>query len=109
VVHSPDEIEPEAIARVVQNDTKTYFRVDWSSAADAKSVTSKCSTIASCRLSIDEVCVCDVSVTEEQVFFDGDTLSPDYGVEHVAYWGIRPKDNRIYIHFENSQWSHVVH
>ena len=35
IVHSPNGVEMEAISGLVQNDTKTFFRVDWSSATAA--------------------------------------------------------------------------
>ena len=40
IVHSPTGIEPEAISRKVQNETKTFFRVDWN--GNITSVISNC-------------------------------------------------------------------
>jgi uncharacterized protein (DUF1501 family) len=70
IVHAPNKVEAEAVSRSVQNDTKTFFRVDWSSESDADSVLSQCSTISTCSISIDEYCVCDVSLVDSQVFSD---------------------------------------
>jgi uncharacterized protein (DUF1501 family) len=93
IVHSPHDIEPEAIAGLVQNDTKTFFRVDWSSNTAANFVTSKCDSISRCRLSIDDVCVCDVSVSEAQVFFDGREPTPTQVLTSLSIGAFDPKFN----------------
>jgi uncharacterized protein (DUF1501 family) len=74
-VHSPNEIEPQAISRSVQNDTQTFFRVDWSSSSAFKSITSDCTSIPTCSLSIDSICTCNVEVIDQQVYYDGN-VSP---------------------------------
>jgi uncharacterized protein (DUF1501 family) len=74
IVHSYDKLEPDAVMKHVHNDTKTFFRVDWSNDG-FEYVVSNCGSIPSCAFSIDDACVCDVTVEEQQVFFDGDELS----------------------------------
>ena len=76
IVHSFDKTEPDAVMKHVQNDTKTFFRVDWTNEGYA-SIVSSCNNIPSCAMSIDEVCVCDVNVEERQVYYDGDMPSVD--------------------------------
>ncbi|KAI2497375.1 Protein of unknown function (DUF1501) [Fragilaria crotonensis] len=71
IVHSPYDIEPEAISEHVQNNTQTFFRVDWSSDTAPDFITSNCDSISGCDYAIDGVCVCDVTVSESQVFFNG--------------------------------------
>jgi uncharacterized protein (DUF1501 family) len=76
IVHSFDKREPNAVMKHVHNDTKTFFRVDWSSEG-YEFIVSSCNNIPYCTLSIDEVCVCDVTVEEKQVYFDRDRPSAD--------------------------------
>ncbi|KAI2490759.1 Protein of unknown function (DUF1501) [Fragilaria crotonensis] len=71
IVHSPYDIEPEAISGHVQNNTQTFFRVDWSSDTAPDFITSNCDSISGCDYAIDGVCVCDITVSESQVFFNG--------------------------------------
>ena len=75
IVHSPNDVyvneERDSISKLVQNDTQTFFRVDWSSSTAPNDIISSCTSIPSCRLSIDAKCLCDVSVSNTQVFFDG--------------------------------------
>ncbi len=92
-MHSPHDIKPDAIAGLLQNDTKTFFRVDWSSNTAANFVTSKCDSISRCRLSIDDVCVCDVSVSEAQVFFDGRKPTPLQVLTSLSVGAFDPKFN----------------
>ena len=68
IVHSPKDIEPDAISRMVLNETKTFFRVDWN--GNITSVISNCTAVPACRLAIDGACVCDIVVRNEQAFFD---------------------------------------
>ena len=56
------------MASIVQNQTKNFFRVDWS--GDIDTVLSNCTSIPSCRLAVDGECICDVTVKNEQVFYD---------------------------------------
>ena len=74
IVHSPNGLEPQAISQHVQNETKTYFRVDWSSKDAFNTITSDCASIPACAISIDDVCTCDVEVTDHQVYFTGDQM-----------------------------------
>jgi uncharacterized protein (DUF1501 family) len=62
--------------RHVHNDTKTYFRVDWSREGYQALVTG-CDSIPSCNFSTDNICVCDVEVMEEQIYFNGQTPTPE--------------------------------
>jgi uncharacterized protein (DUF1501 family) len=93
IVHSPNGIEPEAIAGLVQNETKTFFRVDWSSDTAADSITSNCNSNRRCRLSIDDVCVCDVSVSDAQGFFDGREPTPAQVLTSLSVGAFDPKLN----------------
>jgi uncharacterized protein (DUF1501 family) len=74
IVHSPTGIEPQAISQRVQNETKTFFRVDWS--GDVNSFISNCQQHSSCSMSIDGYCVCDVTVQNDPVFGSSDTMNP---------------------------------
>jgi Protein of unknown function (DUF1800) len=68
IVHSPNGIDSDAVHGLVNSDTKTLFRVDWSTESDAKSISSRCNQISTCQTSKDNICVSDVLVTESQVF-----------------------------------------
>ena len=81
----------EAISGLVQNDTKTFFRVDWSSATAAASVTSNCNSITGCRLSTDDGCVCEVSVTEQSVFTATSNPSPEVVLATLPIGAFDPK------------------
>jgi uncharacterized protein (DUF1501 family) len=93
IVHSPDGIEPEAISGLVQGETKTFFRIDWSSDTAPVSITSNCTSHSRCRLSIDKACVCDVSVSEAQVFFDGREPTPKQVLTSLSIGAFDPKLN----------------
>jgi uncharacterized protein (DUF1501 family) len=73
IVHSPTGIEHQAISQRVQNETKTFFRVDWT--GDISSFVTSCQQHNSCSISIDGYCVCDVTVQNEQVFRESDTIN----------------------------------
>ena len=75
IVHAPTGIEEVAISRNVARDTKTFFRVDWT--GNIESVISNCSAFAACRLAVDDACLCDVNVKNEQVFFDENLVARD--------------------------------
>ena len=91
IVHSPNNIEPEAISGLVQDNTQTFFRVDWSSDTAPDFITSNCNSISGCRFSIDGVCVCDVSVSESQVFFDGREPTPTQVLTSLSVGAFDPK------------------
>ena len=74
IVHSPTGIETQAISQRVQNETKTFFRVNWS--GNVNSFISNCQQHSSCRMSIDDYCVCDVTVQNDQVFRESDAINP---------------------------------
>jgi uncharacterized protein (DUF1501 family) len=74
IVHSPSGIEPQAISQRVQNETKTFFRVDWS--GDINSFIANCQLHSSCSISIDGYCVCDVTVQNDPVFGESDLINP---------------------------------
>jgi uncharacterized protein (DUF1501 family) len=90
IVHSPRDIEPQAIARHVQNETKTFFRVDWSSESHRKAILTDCKRISSCSISVDDTCVCDVSVKETQVYFEGDRPSRDQVLSSLKIGAFNP-------------------
>jgi len=76
IVHAPApaSFSKTDVNRNVQEDTKTFFRVDWSG-GDITSITDDCDSFTSCSTTIDDRCVCDVSVLEDQVYTDGASLS----------------------------------
>jgi hypothetical protein len=90
IVHSPRDIEPQAIARHIQNETKTFFRVDWSSESHRKAILTDCKRISSCSISVDDTCVCDVSVKETQVYFEGDRPSRDQVLSSLKIGAFNP-------------------
>jgi hypothetical protein len=63
---------------LVREDTKTFFRVDWSDASVVNSIIANCAVRQRLqhRLS-DGMCMCAVAVSETQVFFDGDNPTRD--------------------------------
>ena len=75
IVHSPTGVLPQSVSRKVQNETKTFFRVDWS--GNITSVISNCTAIPACRLALDGACLCNAYVRNEQVFFDDYGLAQD--------------------------------
>jgi uncharacterized protein (DUF1501 family) len=79
IVHSPNDVdvEPAAISQMVQADNaQTFFRVDWSGDA-ITSFVSNCAAVGTCSVAADGKCVCDIDVTDEQVFVDGDSVTRD--------------------------------
>jgi uncharacterized protein (DUF1501 family) len=89
VVHSLSRDEPDAILRHLHNDTKTYFRVDWSGEGYQSLVTS-CDSISSCNFSIDGMCVCDVEVFEEQVYFNGRMPTTEEVLSTLSFGAFNP-------------------
>jgi uncharacterized protein (DUF1501 family) len=90
IVHSAPESEPVSVSRHVQNETKTYFRVDWSGEDSFQSILSNCNSIPACAVTIDEVCVCNMTVEEVQVFFDGDSPTIDDVLKKLTIGSYEP-------------------
>jgi uncharacterized protein (DUF1501 family) len=89
IVHKPAGIEPQRISSHVQNEAKTFFRVDWSS--DSNSIISDCETVDTCSLTADGFCLCDVHVTDEQVFFGEDTPKREEVLNSLHIGAFDPK------------------
>lgn len=70
IVHSATVVERSEIAKMVQEDTKTFFRVEWigNSSNPFSDYDAMCSGLGCTRDAYDNLCLCDVSVTEEPVF-----------------------------------------
>ena len=66
VVHGPSDVADADAASMVQSHTKTFFRVHWD--GDFGQTLGACENLASCSLTEDDMCLCDVSVTDEQAF-----------------------------------------
>ena len=66
IVHKPVNIDDDQVTSFVREHQKTFFRVDWT--GDFTSIVNNCDATKGCALSADSMCVCDVTVTEEQVF-----------------------------------------
>jgi hypothetical protein len=68
IVHAPSGLQNNDVIKHVQDDTKTFFRVDWSADSAGSLLSRDCESIDTCYKSSDGLCVCDVSVSEGQVF-----------------------------------------
>lgn len=75
IVHQPLGLKADAVDSFVREDTKTFFRVDWSNSSIVNSIIADCESVSGCNRTIDEMCMCTVAVSETQVFFDGDNPS----------------------------------
>lgn len=74
IIHKPNGIAPDAISYLVsETDSKTFFRVDWSDKLAAENLITNCQ-VPSCSTTSDGFCMCDVTVTEEQVYLDMNVL-----------------------------------
>ena len=77
IVHQPQGVTAGKIDALVRPDTKTFFRVDWSDASIVSNIIGNCPSVSGCSATIDGMCMCKVSVSETQVFVDGDNPSRD--------------------------------
>lgn len=72
IVHSiPDpEVEHGKVQSSVREDTKTFFRVDWTGPIDSvlANYADKCKDLGCDRDSYDDLCLCPISVMESQAF-----------------------------------------
>lgn len=77
IVHQTDLADLRSIDRMVQQDTKIFFRVDWGGALGVDAFTSDydgtCTMLGCERDSFDDLCLCDVSVSEEAFFSSAPT------------------------------------
>lgn len=71
IVHSSVGVDDSQVAKHVQENTKTFFRLEWNDIAGVENLFVNCEAVGICRKTIDGMCMCDVSVSDEQVFFDG--------------------------------------
>jgi uncharacterized protein (DUF1501 family) len=90
IVHSAERNDPSSVVRHVQNDTKTYFRVEWLGVDSSQSILSNCNSIPTCSVTIDEVCVCNMTVEEEQVFYDGDSPTVNDVLKRLTIGSFEP-------------------
>jgi len=68
IVHSPvdPDITNDKINPLVRNDTQTFFRVEWS--GKVTPLAQICGDLPACQVTLDNMCLCDVDVSETQVF-----------------------------------------
>lgn len=88
IVHSPG-LEQDT-QKLVREDTKTFFRVDWSDTSEVANVISNCGTISGCQVTTDSMCMCEVSVAEEQVFFDSNLPSAKEVLDYLHIGAFNP-------------------
>lgn len=87
-MHAPSGFGSNSIEKRVQEDTKTFFRVDWT--GDFASIIDSCGSIGSCYATVDDMCMCDVTVTDEQVYFDGDTITEEQVLSTLRIGAFHP-------------------
>lgn len=75
IVHAPTGLGNDSVEKRVQEDTKTFFRVDWT--GDFASIIESCGSIGSCSATTDNMCMCDVTVSDEQLYVDGDMVTEE--------------------------------
>mmetsp|Transcript_3881 Transcript_3881/g.6489 ORF Transcript_3881/g.6489 Transcript_3881/m.6489 type:complete len:2423 (+) Transcript_3881:72-7340(+) len=75
IVHNSEM--PEQVQKLVNEDTKTFFRVDWSNDGVVNDLISNCTSIGGCTITSDGMCTCEVTVSEEQMFFDASLPSTE--------------------------------
>ena len=90
IVHAPADVEDESVEKIVQADTKTFFRVDWNDTSAVNNLISNCAAVSGCSTTVDGMCMCDVSVSEEQVFSDGATPSSEEVLSSLHVGAIHP-------------------
>ena len=71
ILHAPFGAYTEEINDSVREDSKTFFRVDWS--GDVNVFIESCNATGACNTTSDGMCVCDIVVSDEQAYFDGAT------------------------------------
>jgi hypothetical protein len=52
------------VQKPFQDDTKTFFRVDWKDTSAVQNIISNFATIRGCYKTIDDMCMCEVMVSE---------------------------------------------
>jgi hypothetical protein len=72
IVHQPMGVKMVSMDSLVREDTKTFFRVDWSDVSVVNSIIANCASVSGCKSTADEMCLCSVTVSETQVLLDGD-------------------------------------
>ena len=71
IVHAPFGLYTGEINDFVREDSKTFFRVDWSGDVDV--LIARCNTTDACNTTSDGMCVCDVVISDVQAYYDGAT------------------------------------
>jgi len=68
IVHAPNGVDDTDVQKKVQEDTKTFFRVDWSDEIVVSNIISTCASISGCSKTVDDMCMCDITISEQRVF-----------------------------------------
>lgn len=71
----------EDVAKHVQEDSPTLFRVDW--AGDYTAITSNCGSYAHCNAASDGSCICDVSISHDQVYMEDDIIAGNLTADNI--------------------------
>ncbi|KAI2512165.1 Protein of unknown function (DUF1501) [Fragilaria crotonensis] len=90
ILHLPSGVANTSIASFVGESTKTFFRVDWSNSSAVRGIIANCASVSGCMMTVDEMCMCPVSVSESQVFFDGDNPSKDDVLRRLTVGAFHP-------------------
>eukprot|EP00538_Stauroneis_constricta_P006114 CAMPEP_0119557550 /NCGR_PEP_ID=MMETSP1352-20130426/9190_1 /TAXON_ID=265584 /ORGANISM="Stauroneis constricta, Strain CCMP1120" /LENGTH=2298 /DNA_ID=CAMNT_0007604673 /DNA_START=349 /DNA_END=7245 /DNA_ORIENTATION=+ len=84
IVHGP-VYGDDMVEGIVSPETKTFFRVDWE--GDYSDIIDNCDGMDTCTMSEDDMCVCDVTVTDAAVFSAQDAPSDDEILEQLHIGG----------------------
>lgn len=68
VTHDVPDEAYKSKRTLVDENTKTFFRVHWSDNDEAQTLLETCESYPDCSLSSDGYCMCDTTTTEESVF-----------------------------------------
>lgn len=77
IVHAPAGVEDAIVEHRVREAAKTFFRVEWSNSSAVNDVILNCASISGCNVTADDMCLCDVTVSDQIVFSEADSLSRD--------------------------------
>jgi uncharacterized protein (DUF1800 family) len=90
ILHFPSGVANTSITSLVGENTKTFFRVDWNNFTAVRAIIANCSSVSDCMMTADGMCMCSVSASESQVFFDGDNPSRDDVLRRLTVGAFHP-------------------
>jgi uncharacterized protein (DUF1501 family) len=101
IVHTAADFKNEYSERLVQEDTKTFFRVDWTGGSIP--IIDDCGSIGSCHTALDGSCICEVAVLDEQIYIDPASVTKDQVLRSLPIGAFDPTlENELSLTGSNS-------